>query len=311
MADKVLLVDGPNLAMRAIFAAGRTGLSTVDGVPTGPLLIFINTLSRYVREERFSGVVVCWEGGISQRRAALFPAYKAHRAQATDDALAAKDTHFSRIKQFCALAGLEQAIVPGCEADDVIASYWWNARDAQTRVVILSSDKDFLGLVDNGTEQIRVSSSMTATDRWDAARVRQTYGCEPQDFYGVLALAGDPSDGVPGVPGIGPKKAVKILAEVDWDFDRLKTHPKIAPHWDAAWLSYQLVTLCDQNVYAYVPVPEIPEFKPTDIGNPGWEDLLGFLDAFEMETVKNRLRAGTLWQNFGARVALDTDSSYQ
>lgn len=291
MSDRVLLVDGNNLAVRAIKAAERAGMSA-DGISTGPILVFINTLSRYVRELEPDRMVVCWDAGPSARRMALYPEYKAHRPQRDAEEDEERRTTFSVIKEFLTLSGIHHVAQRGYEADDVIAGYW--AAHRHDRVVILSNDKDFFQLLEPPTEQIRVGASSEPTDRWSAERVRGVYGCTPAQIPSLMALTGDSSDGVPGVRGIGPKRAAQVMADVGWNFTALATHPKLAGHYDQAVMCYKLVDL--RSPFEGLHLAPVPRFRPTVQGDVLFPDLMGYLSRYKLDSVTRRVQVGQLWR---------------
>lgn len=292
----VLLVDANNLTMRGIHAMHKSGLS-VEGVATGPLLVVINALSRHVREERPTYVVMCWDSGKSAYREGLYPLYKANRGpSATDDV---KEGTFALVKEFLALAGIHQVERPGYEADDIIASYVARYRDnvftdpVETKVVIASSDKDFLMLLGPGVEQIRFASGGAPTDRWTEERVREEFGCGPPNLVDVMALAGDTSDNIPGVPRFGIKTAVKTLAKYDWSLEQAIEDPKIKPHEEQVLISRALVDLT--TPHRELNLPALPPFRPTTAASINYSSLESFLLTYRMESVLKRLYAASLW----------------
>lgn len=299
-----LVADGNNMAMRAIHAMARSDLSA-DGVNTGPLHVFINSISRHVREEQPDRVVVCWDSGPSRYRMGLYPAYKGTRKDAPTEIEESKTSTFSLVKEFLAVAGIHQVERPGFEADDLIA-YYVHQREPTEKAVILSSDKDFLQLLESdesewhgevevrrgSVEQVRLSAGGAATDRWTALRVIEEIGCRPAHLTAAMALAGDAGDNVPQVPGVGLKTAVKWLEKADWDLWSIG-HPKMAEYRDQIQISYALVDL--QSLPVGLVLPPIPDFEPTQPGSVMYEGLLSFLDRYRLTSTKERLLANTLW----------------
>lgn len=292
--EKTLLVDGNNLLMRALFAMAHSGLSDSRGLPTGPLLVFINTLSRHVIEEAPDRVMVCWDGGRSERRTASSDDYKAQRG--AGPVIESKESAFGLAKEFLTLAGVPHVERPGLEADDLIGHFWRSSVGWFKRRVILSSDKDFLQLVDGNTDQVRLSSSGTPTDRWDLERVMTAYECPPDMLPYAMALAGDTVDGVVGLPRIGMKTAVKILRASGWFWSDALKHPKVEPHRELAEKNLPLVDL--RRSYESIPVdPQIPLFRPTGPDSQMFEGLLKFLSEHDMRTVRARIISGALWSS--------------
>jgi 5'-3' exonuclease len=192
----------------------------------------------------------------------------------------------------------------GVEADDIIASWWFQddrGHDAGLgQMAILSGDKDFLQLVGmtahgmRQVTQIRPGSGDTTT-RWGIPEVRAHFGCLPQHLPGVLALAGDTSDNVIGVPDIGPKRAVKALQEADWSFERC-----VATRWpdrkDQLHANYRLVDLRSGWRHEKLPAPPPPpEMHLTAAGDALWPRLMAFLERYELAGIEEQIRAQRLW----------------
>ncbi len=290
---QVLVVDGNNLLVRAIKAMERSNLSS-HGVATGPLLSFINGLSRYVKEWRPQQLVVCFDGGRSFYRTRIDATYKANRVTKEGDDF--KESSFALAKEFLALSNIHHVEMPQIEADDLIAAYW-RKKPADASFAILSGDKDFFQLVDSQTVVLRPGE-----DTWyDEEEVYVKMGCFPHQIPAVMALTGDTSDNVPGVPGFGTKTAVKHLQAHGWDIDTMfntedpKLAAKLEGHSERVMLNLLLVNLREEWIGDQVSVGEIPQFKPTTNGNALLPELIAFLQRYEMNSVKDRLVTGTLW----------------
>lgn len=283
----MLVVDGPNVLMRAVKATERVAIQA-HGIHTAALLVFINSLSKHVREENPDRLVVCWEGEGTGWREAVDPLYKAQRHRPVSEY---RDSSFSLVRRFCALANVPQDARPGFEADDLVAAYWRISREP---VVILSNDKDFLQLLDPPTVQVRLSSGGAPTDRWDADRITEVYGCRPEHIPLAMAMAGDPGDGVEGIPGVGMKTALKHLAKSGWDLNAID-HPKIVDNRDLIQANLRLVDLRQGPMD--LGVPSVPLWRPTVPGAGMWWDLVDFLREMEMFSVLRRLNDGALWHN--------------
>ena len=131
----------------------------------------------------------------------------------------------------------------------------------------------------------------------------RTLGCLPEVLGYAMALAGDPGDGVPGVPRVGMKTAVKLLGRNGWDFEAtLANEPKLAPHSDLARLSHKLVDL-SVDLPGLV-LPHLPRFVPTMPGSVFYPELLEFLTSLRMQSVKERLYSGALWHSIDPVIAL-------
>ena len=284
--------------MRAIHAMARSGLSSDQGVITGPLLAFVNTISKHIKEEKPDKIAVCWDGGRSSHRVALDSEYKAHRLAMDPEQEENKTSTFALTKAFCSVAGLFHVERVGVEADDLIAQYVLDRAYGED-VVILSSDKDFLMLLDGrlvggSVEQVRLSSAGTPTDRWTAARVREEMGCEPDDLADAMALAGDVSDNVIGVPRFGMKTAIKALKKVDWDLERaLAEDPRLVDHTERVRLNLRLVDL--RLGMEGLRLPPLPTFAPTTPAGVLYPLLLSFITEYQLRSIQSRLYDNTLW----------------
>lgn len=283
----VMLVDATNLLVRSAHAARRTPLSSEDGVPTAALLIFINMVSRHLREVGPDRLVLCWDGGKSLHRQAIWSGYKADRGDQVNE----PERPVVQAKEFCSAANLHHVEREGFEADDLIANYWRQSRPIEDPIVIVSGDKDFLQLVGPQTTVSRPLDG-GVIDVWDSDRVVAEYGCEPALLPYVKALMGDVSDGIPGLPGVGPKRAVKRLKEAGNSYLRL-----LEAHTDAERdVLLRNVRLMDLRQEApYVALEQAPRFDPVRPGCLGYPELRAFLDRYQMHSVLTRLDTNTLW----------------
>lgn len=296
-----MLIDGNNMLMRAIFAAQRSAAMSADGVVTGPLVIFVNSLAKHISMSRPDKVAVAWDGGRSQERIRLSADYKSNRVGAPEGEDEVRQSTFQLAKQFLTLANVYHLQLSGREADDLIASWWALENPGRNSMIeIVSSDKDFLQLVGTNphgvpVEQTRLSSADVPTDRWDAHRVLRDLDCTPENWASVTALMGDKSDNVIGVPGIGPKKAVKLLKAHEWDLERAAA--TLPEHAERIKINYQLVNLRQPALR----LASIPSFQPTRQGNTLYEGLLRFLDQYKMATIRDRLGSQRLWRTVADR----------
>jgi DNA polymerase-1 len=292
-----LIIDGNNLLMRCVKAMEYSGLRNGGHSPTGPFTAFIGALGRVVREVDPARVVVCWDHGPSRYRTELFANYKAARKQAPDPAAEErKDSAFAMAKNFLTLCRIQQVAVPEFEADDVVAAYW--QRIGLHPIVIFSGDKDFLQLVGpnpHGAHTIQLRpDNAGGYEHWDSNRIYMEYGCFPHDLPMYFALVGDQADGIPGVYGIGPKKALKALSDAGWDLNAVKALEDQEKQ-QAALTSYDLVNL---RTPAVAPVvPDLKPFQPLHYSDGGAACMpfVTFMRALEMDQALNRFHTGTLW----------------
>ncbi len=238
---RLLLIDGTNSIYRAFFAI--PGLRAPDGTPTNAALGFINMLSKVIREEQPTGVVVVFDARGKTFRHELFGEYKAGRDAQPEDLTA----QFPIVKELVEAHAIPIVEVAGVEADDVIATLATSAPSG-TEVRIVSTDKDLMQLV---SEHVELLDGIKDR-RYQPADVEERFGVPPGRVLDLRSLVGDPSDNIPGVKGIGAKGAAKLIEE--WEtLENLLDHvDEVAPkraqtalsaHMDDARLSKQLSTL--------------------------------------------------------------------
>jgi len=209
VADKteLLLIDVYSLVYRAFFALPP--LSTSSGRPVNAAYGFQRMLNRFLREERPSHVVACFDAGIPPERLAAVPEYKAQRPDTPDDLR----PQFELVRRILQGYGIPIVEIEDEEADDCIATIATLAREQQLDTVVVSGDLDLLQLVDRHCTIVVTKRGITDLVRYDEAAVRERYGLSPEQLPDYRGLKGDPSDNLPGVPGIGEKTATKLIAE--------------------------------------------------------------------------------------------------
>jgi len=204
MADSktLYLLDGTAQLYRAYFAV--RGLTTRQGFPTNALFGFTSMLRKLIADERPTHLAVTFDLPGKTFRHERYPAYKANRPPTPED-MKQQAPYASKI---CAALGVPVLQLEGYEADDLIATYTRLAREAGYEVVIVSSDKDLLQLVGEGVIVLNPSKGL----RLDPEGVAAQFGVPPGQVLDVLALMGDSVDNIPGVPGVGEKTALSIVA---------------------------------------------------------------------------------------------------
>ncbi|HXF07894.1 MAG TPA: DNA polymerase I [Candidatus Acidoferrales bacterium] len=197
----LVLVDGSSYLYRAFHALPP--LSTRDGRPTGAVLGVYNMLRKLIQELQPQRLAVVFDARGKTFRDELFQAYKAHRPAMPDDLA----RQVEPLKALIRAMGVPLLEVAGVEADDVIGTLARQASERQLETVISTGDKDMAQLVD-----AHVALVNTMTGNWlDRAGVVAKFGVPPEHIVDYLALVGDSSDNIPGVPQVGPKTAAKWL----------------------------------------------------------------------------------------------------
>ncbi len=207
---KWLLIDGFNLAFRSFYAIPE--LTRTDGFPTNAIHGWLRTLWYLESEQNTQDIVVFFDLEGSKRRQTIFPEYKAHRKE-TPEALVQQIPY---LKDLSKLLGYPVIESPGLEADDLIASAALKLKAVGDVVYIVSADKDLGQIVQPNIFQLlppSTQSPSTGWRVWDEKAVHEKLGIKPALVIDYLALIGDTSDNISGIPGVGPKTAVKWLQQ--------------------------------------------------------------------------------------------------
>src|SRR4051794_17240185 len=284
--DHVFLVDGSSYIFRAYHALPPLNRKS-DGLQVNAVLGFCNMLWKLLRDmpedNRPTHLAIVFDKSEITFRNKLYPDYKAHRPPAPDDLIPQFPLIREAVRAFD-LPCLEQA---GFEADDLIATYVRIACERGASATIVSSDKDLMQLVSDC-----VTMYDTMKDRrLGIAEVIEKFGVPPEKVVEVQALAGDSTDNVPGVPGIGVKTAAQLIVEYG-DLETLllrageikqpKRREALIEHAEKARISRQLVLL-DDKVDLEVPLDELA------VHEPDARKLIAFLKAMEFSTLTRRV----------------------
>lgn len=284
--DHVFLVDGSGYIFRAYHALPPLSRKS-DGLQVNAVLGFCNMLWKLLREmppdNRPTHLAIVFDKSEVTFRNKLYPDYKAHRPPAPDDLIPQFALIREAVRAFD-LPCLEQA---GFEADDLIATYVREACERGATATIVSSDKDLMQLV---TDCVTMYDTMKDR-RIGIAEVIEKFGVPPEKVVEVQALAGDSTDNVPGVPGIGVKTAAQLIVEYG-DLETLllrageikqpKRREALLENAEKARISRQLVLL-DDKVKLDVPLDELA------VHEPDARKLIAFLKAMEFSTLTRRV----------------------
>jgi DNA polymerase I len=189
------LIDGDAYIHRAYHA--MPPLTNSRGEPVQAILGFMRMILKILRNEKPDNVVVCFDTAAPTFRHKAFEAYKAHRKELDTEL----KFQLPLAKELTQVWGLPTIIMPGFEADDLIATLAQKGAERNMRVVIVTGDKDALQLVNDRIVVLNEHKGVI----YDAVEVEKKYGLRPDQLVDFFALTGDASDNVPGVPGVGPK----------------------------------------------------------------------------------------------------------
>ena len=284
---RLLLVDGHYYLYRSFFAI--RGLTNSRGEPTNAIYGFTKALRKMLIDLKPDLAAVIWDAGLPERRTTLQPAYKQHR----DEMPADLDVQQEPLQKLVPLMGLTNISLPNTEADDLIASYVVAARAKDIECVVATNDKDILQLVRDGVSIYSVAKAdLEGTDKiftlLGIPEVTKKWEVPPHQIADILALTGDASDNIPGVPGIGKKTAAKLihrygsldalLAAQDLD---PKMHAKIEASRQQINDNRQMVSL-DLDL----PLPQPIDALET---SPDYPALIKALKEFEFKTLTTEI----------------------
>ncbi|TCR68703.1 DNA polymerase I [Bosea sp. BK604] len=301
--DHLFLVDGSNFIFRAYFQSinqDRKYLSRSDGLPSGAVRLFATKLFQFVREGvlgvRPTHLAIVFDKSENSFRKQIYPAYKGNRSEPPADLIPQFPLMREAVRAF-GLIPVEQDVY---EADDLIATYARQAREAGADVLIVSADKDLMQLVrpgvamyDPASGDAKKGAGFRPERKIGEPEVVEYFGVTPDKVVDVQALAGDATDNVPGAPGIGIKTAAQLIGEFG-DLETLLarageikqpkrretlTNPEVI---EKVRVSHKLVSLVD-DVKVETPLNELT------LAQPDPAKLVAFLKAMEFTTITKRV----------------------
>lgn len=207
MARNLLLIDGNSILYRAYYALPP--LSTASGVPTGAVYGFLTMLLRFIAEKEPSHVVVAFDHPAPTFRHSMYAGYKETRKPTPESLL----VQMPVIKDVLEGLNIAQVECPGFEADDIIGTLAQHASREGFTVTILSGDKDCLQLLDENVELVVPVRGITQVKEYSPQVLQEEMGISPGLIVDLKALAGDTSDNIPGIKGIGEKTALSLLKQ--------------------------------------------------------------------------------------------------
>jgi len=283
---RLFLLDGAAVAYRSHFAFIKNPRVTSKGFDTSAIYGFMDTLLMILRKQKPDFFAVVFDSREPTFRHKMYKEYKANREEMPDDL--AKG--FPYIHKMVKALNLPILVKPGYEADDLIGTMVKRAKKEKIDSVIVSGDKDFMQLIGPGVQMYKPKwpNDWSMADEKD---VLEKFGVKPEQVIDVLALMGDASDNVPGVPGIGEKTATVLIQEYGTLDNLFKNTEKIQKpklkesllkNKAMADLSKELVTIeCD------APIPDRP--KDMVLGKPHMEELRELCRELEFNRMMSRI----------------------
>ena len=284
---RLLLLDGHSLAYRAFYALPVENFNTVTGQPTNAVYGFTSMLANTLRDERPTHLAVAFDVSRKTWRFDEYPEYKATRSKTPDEFR----SQVELIGELLDAMAVSRFAVDGFEADDVIATLATQAEALGFEVLIVTGDRDAFQLVSDQVTVLYPTKGVSELTRFTPAKVEEKYGLTPRQYPDFAALRGDPSDNLPGIPGVGEKTAAKWIiqfgsfAELCERADEVKgkAGENLRAHLDAVKLNRRLTEMVKD--VGLPSAPEQLERAPYDR-----EALGGVLDALEFRNANFRER---------------------
>jgi len=283
----VYLIDGSGFIFRAFHALPV--LTRSDGIPVNAVLGFTNMLMKLLTETNVDHLAVIFDSARRNFRHDIYPDYKANRPPPPPELI----PQFPLIRETCEAFNVPSIELLGYEADDLIASYTQAVIQQGAEVTIVSSDKDLMQLIGPNVRMFDPMKNKFIGE----PEVKIKFGVKPEQVVDVQALAGDSSDNIPGVPGIGLKTAMQLIQDFGslqellsrlHEIPQVKRRETLQQNTKEALLSYQLVTLSKE-----VPLP-VP-FEALELKSPEHTKLRHFLETQNFRSILSRLECqGTI-----------------
>lgn len=256
---KLMILDGNSIVNRAFY--GVRMLTAPDGAPTNGVYGFVAILQKLLDEQRPDSVCVAFDVHAPTFRHEAFADYKAQRRPMPDDLV----KQMPVLKDVLDAMGIRRYECAGWEADDILGTAGKKCEDAGWDCLIVTGDKDSFQLITDTTHVFHVKSRMgqTETQEYTPEVFRAEYGFDPAHIVDLKALMGDPSDNIPGVPGVGEKTAMDLIQRyttIERIYDGLDTldvrdvvRKKLAEGRDSAFQSYRLATISREAPVDFAP----------------------------------------------------------
>jgi DNA polymerase-1 len=293
---RLFLIDATAFCYRAFYAL--PGLATSFGQPTNAIYGFMNILNKILKKEKPEYLAACFDVSRDTFRQKKFAEYKIQRPPMPDGLT----SQIPLIKEIILAYGIPLYEKEGFEADDIIATIAAKAKGMGLSVIIVSSDKDMLQLVDDNTQVF--SPYKDEGVFYDEKKVRERFGVMPRGITDIIALMGDDTDNIPGVPGIGEKTATELIGKFG-TLDKLlnnvdkipqeKIRKTISDHLDGVRLSKEL-SLLDNKVGIDLDLDQLR------IGLPDYKKLFNLFKYLEF---KKFLKDLPLKENSSGKAGLD------
>ncbi len=293
MNNKIMILDGNSLLFRAFYA--MPPLKTKKGQYTNAVYGFLSMLYKLLDEYSPEYICVAFDPKKPTFRHEQYKDYKAKRVKAPNELV----EQFQLIRDVLSVHNIKCVEIDGFEADDVAGTFANAAGECGAEVYLVTSDKDYLQLIDEHTRVVLTKKGVTNTEEMDVEAMDSTYGISPAQFVDLKALMGDQSDNIPGVGGVGEKTALKLIREygsLDNIYENIenikgKLKERLETDKMQAYMSQTL-----SRIIIDIPIEfDLEEYK---IQKPDSKKLISLYDELE-------------FRNFKKRIAEDTQSEAQ
>jgi DNA polymerase-1 len=280
------LIDGFSLAFRAFYALPP--MTNAEGFPTNMIYGFLNTLSNVILDEKPDYFAVAFDRSEPTRRDKLYPSYKAHRKEAPDEF----KQQVQPLKDFLKVLQIPMLEVPGFEADDILGTMAKLAVKKKIDVKILTGDRDLFQVVNEHVQVVYPGKGIAQTELITPEKVKEKLGVAPDRVIDLKGLMGDSSDNIPGIPGVGPKTALKLLEQFGSLKNVLKNtnkieneslRKKVQDNVESAQVSESLATVD-------LDVPLTEPFKQIEFKQANWKAAFGLFQKYELMSLIKRLQ---------------------
>jgi 5'-3' exonuclease len=250
----LLAIDGPFVLYRSFFALPDS-IKDADGNPVNALLGSVNLILRIAADAQPRAIVVCFGAEAADYRTELYPDYHAARPPVPD----ALQWQFDRAGGLFEAFGWTSLSSDSLEADDLLGALADAEVDAGGRALIMTGDRDMYQCAAENVSVVFLKQGASGFEEVDPAEVRRRYGIDPELVPDFIALRGDPSDGLPGAPGIGAKTAAALLERYGTVENAIANADRERPRTAAALRDHA------ENLLAF---KEIATLRPTDVDRP-------------------------------------------
>ncbi|KJR09993.1 DNA polymerase I [Gordonia sihwensis] len=282
----LMLLDGHSLAYRAFFALPAENFKTNTGQSTNAVYGFTSMLINLLRDEEPSHIAAAFDVSRQTFRSEMFPEYKAQRSSSPDEFRGQVDL----TKDVLDAMGIPVMAIEGYEADDIIATLATAADRQGYRVLVVTGDRDSLQLVNENITVLYPKRGVSELTRFTPEEVEKKYGLTPSQYPDFAALRGDPSDNLPGIPGVGEKTAAKWIREYGSFEELVNRADEVRGKVGDSLRANLAGVIMNRRLTELVRDMELPA-GPDDLALHGWDRdrIHRLFDDLEFKVLRDRL----------------------